>query len=89
VHAFLEGLGWVEDFEAQEEAMAAHRLLRRADPLQSKAAIDFVKGALAREDVYRALSQDSCEAPPGCELEVRSEERFSLELENEDGELEL
>jgi ATP-dependent exoDNAse (exonuclease V) beta subunit len=89
VHACLERLEWLEDFELDLETLAQPPLLRRAEAGLRATALELVARGLSSPPVRQALSRAACLAPEGSELEVRPEERFSLLLPSEGGQEEL
>jgi ATP-dependent helicase/nuclease subunit A len=82
VHAAFEHCEWIEDFNFDPACLEGRGA--SAEIIQSARTI--VEGALSSEELREALSRSGCGAPPGAEVRVERERRFSVLLdEGEDG----
>jgi len=80
-HAAFDGCEWIEDFEFAPADLA--RLGAKQDILRSATAI--VEGALACDEIRKALSREASGAPPASKTVVHQEYGFTVLLKEDSG----
>jgi len=89
VHAWLEDLEWIEDFELDEERLLAAGAHLEPDLDRRRTALGELATALEGDEVRRSLAREHVEAPADTTLEVLGEHAFSVVLEEQDSGPEL
>lgn len=89
VHACMEELEWIEDFQFDAKALSKLPALRNADAALRKTALSIVEKAIESPAIRAALSRENCKAPASSDVKVLAEETFALTQPDEDGQDEL
>jgi ATP-dependent exoDNAse (exonuclease V) beta subunit len=83
VHAWLEKLVWIEDFEIDEQRMLESAASIEPELGPRREALALLEAALRNEAVREALSREAFDAPAGASLEVFAEYAFRVLLDDE------
>jgi len=91
IHAWLEGLEWIEDFELDGDQLLASGASLEPDPDSRGAALDDLERALSSPEIRAALTRDQPELAGAERVEIENEWPFSIilpgEANEEDGDI--